>query len=205
MFLSLDGIDGVGKSAQIELLWKWLESQGHRVATCRDPGSTPIGESIREILLHAPSDVLSMRSEMLLYMAARAQMVEEFILPKLAEGYIVIADRFLLANIVYQGYGRGLPVDIIRNIGRFACGDRLPDLTLVLDMDPQRALARLNRPLDRMERSGVEFRQRLRNGFLREAAADPTRIKVIDADQEISGVQAALRSEVLEYLQAEQD
>src|SRR5205823_183886 len=105
MFFSIDGGDGTGKSTQIELLCEWLRSQGHQVVTCRDPGSTPLGEAIRDILLHREDLAIGRRSEMLLYMAARAQLVAEVIRPALQSDKIVVADRFLLANVAYQGYG----------------------------------------------------------------------------------------------------
>ena len=132
MFLSIDGGDGTGKSTQVELLGAWLREQGHEVVACRDPGSTPLGEAVRGILLDRHDLHIDRRSEMLLYMAARAQMVEEVIRPALAEGKTVLCDRYLLANVVYQGYGGGLDVATLWEVGRVATGGLMPDLTIVL-------------------------------------------------------------------------
>ena len=196
MFLSLDGIDGVGKSTQCGLLCEWLRAGGREVVTCRDPGSTPLGEAVRRLLLDARGGPISRRAEMLLYMAARAQLVEEVIAPALAAGKTVVSDRYLLANVVYQGHAGGLDVETLWSIGRVATGGVTPDLTLLLDMPPQAAVGRLNRELDRMERQTTEFRERLRQGFLAEAARSAGKIVVIDAARPIEDVQADIRAAV---------
>jgi dTMP kinase len=190
MFLSIDGIDGAGKSTQMALARDWLLARGHDVVTCRDPGSTQLGEAIREILLSVNETPISRRAEMLLYMAARAQLVEEVVKPALAEGKTVLSDRYLLANVVYQGYGGGLDVPALWSVGRVATDGLLPDLVVVLDVPPEAAALRLNRPLDRMEQQGDAFRQRLREGFLKEAARDPEHIVVVDAGRSIEAVHA---------------
>src|SRR5437868_6589400 len=120
MFFSFDGIDGVGKSTQLELFVQWLRESGRDVVSCRDPGSTELGEAIRKILLADFETPIARRSEMLLYMAARAQLVEQVIRPALARGQVVVCDRFLLANVVYQGYAGGLDVETLWNVGRVA-------------------------------------------------------------------------------------
>lgn len=183
MFLTFDGIDGVGKSTQIDLCRKWLHARGAEVVVCRDPGSTAIGEAIRELLLGERGAGMAMTTEMLLYMAARAQLVEELIRPALAAGKTVISDRFLLANVVYQGHAGGLDPATIWQVGQIATGGLMPDCTLLLDMPAEAARARLNRPLDRLEARGAEYQARLRAGFLSEAARAPERIRVIDAAQ----------------------
>ncbi|HEX3726027.1 MAG TPA: dTMP kinase [Pirellulales bacterium] len=193
MFFSIDGLDGVGKSTQLQLFEEWLRALGHEVITCQDPGSTPLGTAIRQILL-GREIALGRPSEMLLFMAARAQMVDEVIAPALAAGKVVISDRYLLANVVYQGHAGGLDVAEIWRIGRMATHGVLPEMTFVLDMAPERAAARIGRPLDRMESRGAEFRTRLRAGYLAEASQDPQRIRVIDASRSIDEVQAELRS-----------
>ncbi|MDO5581458.1 MAG: dTMP kinase [Planctomycetia bacterium] len=166
MFLSIDGGDGVGKSTQLALLKKYLENQGRSVVVCRDPGSSPLGESIREILLRARSSMsISDRSELFLFMAARAQLIEEVIRPALAEGKIVLVDRFLLSTVVYQGYAAGLSPESIWKIGQFAVGSCFPDITFLLDLDPDQAMNRIQRPLDRMELKGSEYHKRVRDGF----------------------------------------
>ena len=193
MFISFDGIDGVGKSTQMEQFVAWLEAAGHTVLVCRDPGSTQLGEAIRGILLNDDGTPISRTSEMFLYMAARAQMVEEVIRPALAEGKTVVSDRFLLANVVYQGYAGGLDLDAIRQTGEIATGGLSPDITFVLDLDPQAAAKRLNRELDRMENQGEEFRTRLRAGYLKEAERSDDHIVVINADDTIEAIQTAIR------------
>ena len=137
MFLSIDGGDGTGKSTQVALLADWLRSRGHDLVTCRDPGSTPLGEAVRAILLDRHDLHIHRRSEMLLYMAARSQMVEEIIRPALEQGKTVVSDRYLLANVVYQGYGGGLDVPTLWEVGRIATGGLMPDLTIVLDVPPE--------------------------------------------------------------------
>ncbi len=199
MFFSFDGIDGVGKSTQLALFRDWLAERGQKVLACRDPGSTPLGERLRSILLDRHELAINRRAEMLLYMAARAQLVEELIRPALARSETVVSDRFLLANVVYQGHAGGLDVDALWQIGRLATDGIEPDLTFVLDMDPQAATDRIRREPDRMESQSVDFRRRLREGFLAEAARQPERIRVIDAAGPIDVVQAEIRRAAEEF------
>jgi dTMP kinase len=193
-FIVLDGIDGAGKSSQIQPLVQWLKAGGRTVTTCRDPGSTPTGDAIRAILLDRHEIHLAPTSEMLLYMAARAQLVAEVIRPALARGEWVVSDRYLLANIVYQGHAGGLDPDVVRRVGAVATGGLVPDCVLVLDVDLATAARRLDRPLDKLENRGDEFRARLRAGYLAEAARDPERIAVIDAAAEPEVVAGRLRA-----------
>jgi dTMP kinase len=200
MFFSVDGGDGTGKSTQVRLLCDWLRSQGREVVACRDPGSTPLGESVRELLLHAHDLRIDRRSEMLLYMAARAQLTEEVIRPALETGKVVVSDRYLLANVVYQGYGGGLDVASLWDVGRIATGGLLPDLTIVLDLPAEKAAARIRRALDRMERQGDVFHDRVRRGFLAEAERLPEQVVVVDAGAPIEQVQEAIRHSVTRWL-----
>jgi dTMP kinase len=193
MFVSIDGCDGCGKSTQVELLAQWLRRQGRAVVTCRDPGSTPLGEAIRGILLDRHDLHIHRRSEMLLYMAARTQMVEEVIRPALEEGKTVLSDRYLLANVVYQGYGGGLDVATLWEVGQIATAGLMPDLTIVLDVPAEVAAARIDRPLDRMEQQGTAFHARVRQGFLMEAAHAPERIVVVNAARTIEEIQAEIQ------------
>ena len=194
MFYSFDGIDGGGKSTQLKLFCDWLVERGEQVVTCRDPGSTPLGEAVRELLLNRHDLEIHRRSEMLLYMAARAQLVEQIIRPALDAGKTVVSDRFLLANVVYQGHAGGLDVDELWRIGEVATAGIKPDLTFLLDIDPHAAAeSHPNRAADRMESQGEEFRLRLREGFLAEAARRPDRIRRIDAGRSIEEVQAEIR------------
>jgi dTMP kinase len=193
MFLSIDGGDGTGKSTQVELLAGWLRGQGRQVLVCRDPGSTPLGEAVRKLLLDRHDLHIDRRSEMLLYMAARAQMVEEVIRPAMEQGQTVVSDRYLLANVVYQGYAGGLDVATLWEVGRVATGGLMPELTIVLDVPAKLAATRLARPLDRMEQQGTAFHARVRQGFLAEAARAPKQIVVLDASGSIDEVQAEIR------------
>jgi len=201
MFISFDGVDGVGKSTQTELFVEWLREQGHTVVTCRDPGSTELGERLRTLVLKASDVKIDAESEMLLYMAARAQLVAEVIQPALAAGQVVVSDRFLLANVVYQGHAAGLDPQSIWDVGKVATAGQQPDLTIVLDMPLEKAVGRIGRELDRMEAKGSEFLQRVRQGFLTEAERAPQQIKVINADQEIEQVQADIRQVARESLE----
>ena len=194
MFFSFDGIDGVGKSTQMQLFCEWLRQRGREVVTCRDPGGTPLGEAIRQILLEHRGLSISSMAEMLLYMASRAELVEQVIQPAMVAGKTVVSDRYLLANVVYQGHARNLDVAKLWEIGNYITRGVLPDLTFVLDMPVTAAHNRIQRTLDRMEREGDEFRERLRRGFLAEAARNGNRIVVIDAARPIDVVQADIRT-----------
>lgn len=194
VFFSFDGIDGGGKSTQLQLFCQWLTEQGREPVVCRDPGSTAAGEQIRNLLLASDDSIpIAPRSEMLLYMAARAQLVDEIIRPALAAGRTVVSDRYLLANVVYQGYGGGLPVEVVRQVGMVAINGVAPDCTFLLDLEPAVALARMGRQLDRVENRGTAYRERLRAGFLAEAAASNGKIHVIAADRPVNAVQDEIR------------
>jgi dTMP kinase len=196
MFISIDGGDGCGKSTQVELLCQWLREQGHDVVLCRDPGSTQLGEAVRNILLHRHDLHIDRRAEMLLYMAARSQMVEEVIRPALQQGKTVVCDRYLLANVAYQAHGGGLDVPTLWEVGRVATGGLMPDLTIVLDVPPEVAAARMARPLDRMEKQGAAFHARVRQGFLTEAARAATKTLVLSAAGTIDQIQSEIRKAV---------
>lgn len=198
-FIVLEGIDGAGKSSQVDPLTRWLRSRGRNVRTCRDPGATAAGDAIRAILLDRHEIQLAPTSEMLLYQAARAQLVHEVIGPALARGEWVVSDRYLLANIVYQGHAGGLDPDLIRRVGDVATGGLAPDLVLLLDVDLGTAARRLARPLDRLESRGDEYRGRLRDGYLAEAARDPARITVVDATAGPDAVAERVRTAVCDH------
>lgn len=180
-FLTLEGIDGSGKSSQLVRLADWLRGLGVEVVTCRDPGATAAGDAVRNILLHRQEIPLAATAEMFLYMAARAQLVEEVVRPALARGAWVVSDRFLLSNVVYQGHAGGLGAEKVWRIGETATGGLEPDLVLWLDIDLATAAQRMQRELDRLESRGDAFRQRLRDGYLAEATANPTRVCRVDA------------------------
>ncbi len=197
MFFSFDGLDGSGKTTQMTLFCQWLRDQGREVVTCRDPGSTELGERIRDLLLNHHDLPISRRAEMLLYMAARAQLVDELISPALAAGKTVVSDRYLLANVVYQAHAGGLDPNEVWQVGQLATGGLLPALTFVLDLPAEAAAARLLRPLDRMENQGDGFRRRLRAGYLHEAARHPDRILLIDGAQSVEAISAQIRAAAL--------
>jgi dTMP kinase len=192
MFFSFDGVDGAGKSTQIKRFCEWLAAQGHSVVTCRDPGSTPLGERVREILLSA-TEPIHRRAEMLLFMAARAQLVEELIRPALAAGKTVVSDRYLLANIVYQAHAGGLVADDVRAVGEVAIAGVRPDITFLLDIDPDVAAARFNRAFDRMESYGLDYQRKVREGFLLEAHQRPEEIFLLDATQDADAIAAQVQ------------
>jgi dTMP kinase len=186
LFLTLDGPDGGGKTTQAARLADWLRARGFEVVTCRDPGGTAVGERIRPIILERATGHLALRAEMLLYMASRAQLVEEVIRPALESGRVVVSDRYLLANLAYQGDGGGLPVAEIAGVGRAATGGLLPDLTIVLDITPRVARPRIGPARDRIEDRPDAYHDRVRDGFLRAARGGPdpsypAPIVVIDA------------------------
>lgn len=201
MFFSFDGIDGTGKTTQMELFCQWLRERGTEVVSCRDPGGTPLGERIRQILLHTDVDTpIGRRAEMLLYMASRAQLVDDVIRPALEAGSVVVSDRYLLANIVYQGHAGGLSPEAIRQVGAVAVDGIYPDAVFLLDMSPSAADARLHRALDRMERQGDDFRERLHAGFIVESTRSENNVYVIDASRPIDIVQAEIRATAMKML-----
>src|SRR5262245_4116412 len=164
MFFSFDGVDGVGKSTQIRLLADALRQRGREVVTCRDPGGTALGERLREILLNHHATPIHRRSEMLLFMASRAQLVEEVIRPALEAGKIVISDRYLLATVVYQAHAGGLSPDAVWRVGDVTIDGVMPRMTFLLDMPAASAATRLQRAPDRMEAQGLDYLERVRQG-----------------------------------------
>lgn len=193
MFWVMEGGDGAGKSTQIRLLAEFLREKGLAVTVCREPGSTKLGEEIRDILLNRASLTIHRMSELLLFMAARAQVTNEVIRPALARGEVVLADRFVLSSIVYQGYAGGLDIEQLRAIGHIATGGLEPDGTLILDLSVAAAKARRNTPPDRLESEADSFHERVRRGFLSEAARNPDKIHVISAEQPVEMLQQTIR------------
>jgi len=192
LFISLDGLDGTGKSTQCRLLAEWLRKQGQDVVECADPGGTAVGDAIRDLLLGRQHD-MSLPCEALLFMASRAQLTAEVIRPALAAGRTVLADRYLLANVVYQGHAGGLDPDRLWEIGRLATGGLLPDLTFVLDLPVDVALSRRTGPADRVESRDLAYHTRVREGFLAEAQRHPDIIQVVDAAQPVQKVHERIR------------
>ncbi len=198
-FFSLDGLDGTGKSTQGRLLADWLRARGYSVVPCTDPGGTAVGEEIRTLLL-AGRRQMTPACEALLFMASRAQLTAEVIRPALDAGQVVICDRFLLANVVYQGHAGGLDPEQLWQVGRLSTGGLEPDLTLVLDLPIGQAAARRGRPADRVESRGADYHARVRDGFLAEARRRPDRLRVIPAAGTVEEVHRAICKEVEDVL-----
>jgi dTMP kinase len=201
LIISLDGLDGTGKSAQCRLLAAWLQARGHAVTACADPGGTAIGEIVRQLLLDRRQE-MTVACEALLFMANRAQLTSEIIRPALEAGRVVISDRFLLANVVYQGHAGGLDPDLLWGIGRMATGGLEPDVTLILDLPVDVAMARRRGSEDRFESRDAAYQARVREGFLTEARRHPDRLRVIDANQPLDVVQERIAQEVARVLAA---
>lgn len=196
-FITVEGIDGCGKSTQARLLAEELERSGYDVLSLREPGGVAISEKIRALLLDPANAEMSATCELLLYEAARAQLVHEVVAPALAEGRIVVCDRFYDSTTAYQGYAGGVPLDAVERANVLAVGDFQPALTLVFDIDPALAAERtVSREQDRMEAKGMEFQCRVAEGFRAIAAAEPDRVKLIDASRGIDAIHADVMAAV---------
>lgn len=201
LFITFEGGEGSGKTTQIEKLKQYFEEKGIPVVTTREPGGSLICEQIRAVLKDGNNGKMGNMTELLLFSAARSQHVEDIIAPSLKEGKIVISDRFYDSSIVYQGYGRGLGEKVVRNVTKLAIGEVEPDLTFYLNIDPKQAFDRKNGPdNDRFERSGLEFHQKVREGYLHLAKKED-RIKVIDASKPIEEVFDQIVEELNIYLE----
>jgi dTMP kinase len=199
-FVVLEGPDGSGKTTQAARLVRRLESIGRQVVACREPGGTPLGERLRSILQERSDFAIGMKAEMFLFMSSRAQLVEEVIRPGLARGAVVVADRFLLSNVVYQGYAGGLDVDELWRVGLVATGGLLPDLTLLVDVPPEVARDRIGAGRDRIEDRGDDYRIKVRDGFLAASRTYPAPIVVVDGSSDPDSVSTRLQSEVMRAL-----
>ena len=195
-FFSLEGIDGSGKTTQIDMLIEALTAEGHSVVKLREPGGAKISERIREILLDPDfKGVMGDKTELLLYNAARAQVIHEIIQPALDAGKVVIADRFAWSTYAYQGYARGLGADMVQRLTELTCGSCFPELTVVLDIDVARGRARTAKrgeAPDRLEQEKADFFERVRQGYLAAAREFPDCVAAIDADRSAQDVFADL-------------
>lgn len=195
LFITFEGPDGSGKSTQIDLVGEYLRRLGYRVFCTREPGGTSIGDQIRKILHDVGNTEMAARAEILLYSASRAQLVEQVILPRLAQGEIVLCDRYADSTYAYQGYGRQLDFDTLRLITRFATQALIPDLTIYLDLAVEEGLRRKERAntagqgeWNRMDRLEVEFHQRVRDGYLEMARTEPERWLVVAATDTVEAI-----------------
>jgi dTMP kinase len=204
-FISLEGGEAVGKSTQIELLSQRLIKLGHKTLVTREPGGTPLSESIRHLLKHAPEGRgMTPETELLLFLASRAELVRKVIVPTLDRGMWVLSDRFLDSTTVYQGAGRRLPTEVVERVNAFAVGTQLPGLTLVLDLEPEAARERqIRRSLppgsgtfDRMEAEPLDFFERVRQGYADVAKAHPQRVRIVSAADSIEKTAEAVWKEV---------
>lgn len=203
IFIVFDGSEGAGKSTQVALLKAHLEQAGRDVLLVRDPGTTPIGEQIRAILLDPRHTDMGMRCEMLLYMAARAQMMRQIIAPALEAGRIVISDRFVSSTLAYQLGGDGLTAEQIRAVADIAISQRWPDMTLLLDMPVEISMARVQRAKDRIEQRPMSYHEQVRRNYLAQAHGDPQRHRIINADQPVEQVQKDIWSAIHPLLNPE--
>ena len=194
LFISFEGGDGVGKSTQLRLLADWLTVLGREVVTTREPGGTTLGVELRNAVLHG--DHVSARTEALLYATDRAHHVDTVVRPALARGAVVLTDRYLDSSVAYQGNGRDLDADEVERLSLWATEGLLPQLTVLLDLDPAVGLTRLTGSPDRLESAGAEFHARTRQAFLDRAASGGERWLVLDASGEAAGIQDAVRARV---------
>lgn len=202
LFISFEGVDGAGKTTQVNLLADHLRALGREVVVTREPGGTALGTQIRTMLLTAnPDEEISPRTEALLFAADRAQHVSEVIRPALERGAIVITDRYLDSSLAYQSGGRELTADDIRNLSMWATNNLLPARTYLLDIDPRASHTRLEHAEDRMESAGDDFQQRTRTAFLELAAAQPQRFLVIDARRSVGEIAGLICGDVANLLE----
>ncbi len=193
-FITMEGPDGSGKSTQIQLLRDYLSEKGYDIIVCREPGGTKISEAIRQVILNKEFTEMGNMTEMLLYAAARAQLMEEVIRPALNEDKIVICDRFVESSAVYQGIARGMGIDLVYEVNQYAIGDTLPDLTIMIDIDAETGISRKKKQaeLDRMEREAIDFHEKVVSGYREIADKYPERILRIDGNRSIDNIHAQI-------------
>ncbi|MBO8138225.1 MAG: dTMP kinase [Desulfotomaculum sp.] len=200
-FIVFEGIDGSGKTTQLNLLKEYLRQKGYKVISTREPGGTPVSEEVRNILLSPEHENLHYRTEALLYAAARAQHVETLIKPALEQGMVVLCDRFTDSTLAYQGYGRGLTLDFLHQINELATGGLRPDLVLIFDIDVQECFKRINnRSRDRLERESENFYRLVRDGYLDIASQQPDIYQVLNASLTVEELEVKVRAAVEEIL-----
>ena len=208
LFITFEGIDGCGKSTQRELLAQQVKHRGFEVVVTREPGGTDIGEGIRQLLVSDASVHIAPATELLLYVAGRAQHVAELIRPSLEAGRIVLSDRYTDSTVAFQGYGRGLDLEMIEQLNRFATAGLVPDLTIVFDLDPALARARLgSRPvgglLGAFDEQHTDFHERMRAGYLKIAQNEPSRVRVVDASGAVEETHSNVMALVLPLIRTE--
>lgn len=202
MFITLEGPEGSGKTSHIPHLVDFLRGKGYTVFPTREPGGTSIGEQIREVIHDLKNEEMQPRTETLLYQAARAQIVEEVIKPRLSNGEIVISDRYYDSTLAYQGYGHQQDLEQVRALVKYATGGLVPDLTILLDVDVEVGLGRKKKDNEwnRLDAYTVEFHKRVRAGYLEMVRAEPKRWTVVDAGPDWQSVQNQLRGTIMEFI-----
>ena len=201
MFVTFEGIEGCGKSTQAKLLYEWLKENGHKVLLTREPGGTKAAEEIRELILKHREETFPPFAELCLYTAARAFHVENLIRPSLEKGFIVVCDRFSDSTVAYQGYGRGLPLELINLMNREATKGLEPDITFLLDVPVEVGILRIkSKAKDRIEEESLKFHQKVREGFLRIAEENPERVVVIDGTKDIGTIFSQVLNHVVRRL-----
>lgn len=190
LFITMEGPDGAGKTTQIGLLRDYLSSKGYDIIVCREPGGTPISEAVRQVILNKDFKEMGSMTELLLYAAARAQLMEEVIRPALFEGKIVICDRFVESSVVYQGIARNMRIDLVYQVNHFAIGDTVPDLTILIDLDAKMGISRKKKQtnLDRMESEALDFHEKVAEGYRKLSEMYPNRIYKIDGSMAIEEI-----------------
>lgn len=198
IFITMEGPDGAGKSTQIDLLRGYLLERGYDIIVCREPGGTVISEAVREVILNKDYKNMGHMTELLLYAAARAQLVEEVIQPALEEGKVVICDRFIESSAVYQGIARGMGIDLVYEINQFAVGSTMPDITILLDIDAETGIGRKKQQaqLDRMESEKLEFHKKVVEGYRLLAERDKKRMVKIDGSNSIEEIHRQIKGAV---------
>lgn len=199
LFITFEGIDGCGKSTQLNLLAKYLKEKGIEVLITREPGAVGLGEKLREILLNYDGDVSS-NCEAFLFLADRAQHIDTIVKPAIEAGKIVLCDRHTDSTIAYQGYGRGVDLEQIKMLNKIATSGLVPDLTLVFDIDMETSQQRVGKNKDRMESAGLEFHKKVRSGYLEIAKQEPDRVKVISGMDTIENIFEGVKETVKMYL-----
>jgi dTMP kinase len=203
MFITLEGPDGSGKSVQIPALAEFIRQQGFEVLTTREPGGTDIGDQIRQVIMKLGNTSMHPRTEILLFCAARAQIVEEVLRPSLQRGVVVLSDRYADSTLAYQGYGHGVDLDELRRLLNFTTGGLKPDLTILLDVNAEEGLKRRQSSggeWNRLDAYAISFHRRVREGYWELAKAEPERWHIVDSSQSPEMVQSDLRRLVLEKL-----
>ena len=200
MFFVFDGVDGAGKSTQLEMFVNWLQCQDHDVVTCKDPGSTELGERLRSVLLGKHDIPISMLAEMMLFTTARTQLVQQIIKPALANQKTVVLDRYIFSTVVYQGHAGDLNPDEIWSVNRIATEGTMPDMTFLLDVPVEVAMDRIGDSRDRMESRGEEYFEKVRQGFILESKRWPDAVELVDATRSPIEIHSDITTRAMKFI-----